>query len=35
MCPGIKTDLDQIQDVSKTAIISEELDKLSVDIAAL
>ena len=35
MCPGINTDLDQIQDVRKTAIISEELNKLDVDIAAL
>ena len=35
MCPGINTDLDQIQDVKKTAIISEELNKLGVDIAAL
>ena len=35
MCPGINTDLDQIQDVRKTAINSEELNKLGVDIAAL
>ena len=35
MCPGINTDLDQIQDVRKTAIISEELNELGVDIAAL
>ena len=35
MCPGINTDLDQIQDVRKTAIIAEELNKLGVDIAAL
>ena len=35
MCPGINTDLDQIQDVRRTAILSEELNKLSVDIAVL
>ena len=35
MCAGITTDLDEIQEVSKTAIISEGLDKHSVDIVAV
>ena len=35
MCPGLSDDLQQIDDIRKTAIIDRELSKLKIDIAAL
>lgn len=35
MCPGFSTDIQQVEDVRKTAIIDKELSRLKVDIACL
>ena len=35
MCPGVMTDLQQINDARKTAVIDRELSRLNVDIACL
>ena len=35
MCPGLSDDLQQIDDARKTAVISRELKRLNIDIAAL
>ena len=35
MCPGFSTDLTNIDDVRKTAVIDAELDRLNIDIAGL
>ncbi|RXN14059.1 craniofacial development 2-like protein [Labeo rohita] len=35
MCSGLTTDLQQIDDVRRTAVIDRELSRLNVDIAAL
>ena len=35
MCPGLSTEPSEISDCRKTAIISGELEKLNIDIAAL
>ena len=35
MCPGLSKDLPQIDDARKTAVISQELKRLNIDIAAL
>ena len=35
MCPGFSTDLTNIDDVRKTAVIDAELNRLNIDIAGL
>lgn len=35
MCPGFSTDLTNIDDVRKTAVIDAELTRLNIDIAGL
>ena len=35
MCPGLCDDIQQIDDARKTAVISRELKRLNIDIAAL
>ena len=35
MCPGLSDDLQQIDDARKTEVISRELKRLNIDIAAL
>ena len=35
MCPGLSDDLQQIDDARKTAVISQELKRLNIDMAAL
>jgi hypothetical protein len=35
MCPGHSTDLNEINDVRKTAVIDAELNSLNIDITGL